>query len=59
LMSIMSIPLLIPAVLILNSICMSTAMGQTVEMSNILTLLGISLLSISLSLILFPFVWRR
>ena len=59
LMSIMSIPLLIPVVLILNRICMSIATGQSIEFSNILTLLGISLLSISLSLILFPFVWRR
>lgn len=52
--SVLSIPVLIPVILILYGLS-----GQTSSGADYLILLSISLLSIALSLILFPFVWKQ
>lgn len=57
--SILSMPLLIPVVLILYKLGTTISKGEEAEASSYLVLIGISLLSISLSLILFPFIWKR
>gem|GEM_PF-2638265 len=57
-LSILSIPLLIPITIILNSIGANLVMSNQLQGSKYVILLGITLLSIALSLILFPFIWK-
>ncbi len=58
-LSILSIPVLIPVILILHNMGISDLMMGTIDNAKYLTLLSISLLSIALSLMLFPYVWRE
>ncbi len=58
-LSILSIPILIPVILTLYRMSVGQVMQGTIEMSQYLTLFSISLLSIALSLFLFPMVWKQ
>ncbi len=58
-LSILSIPLLIPVVLLLNSIGGNLIMGNQLQDSKYVALLGITMMSIALSIVLFPFIWRE
>lgn len=59
LLSILSIPLLIPTVLVLYQMSMGYALQGAIEISQYMILMSISFLSIALSLILFPMIWRQ
>jgi heme exporter protein B len=58
-LSILSIPILIPVILTLYQMSVGQVMQGSIEMSQYLTLFSISLLSIALSLFLFPMVWKQ
>ena len=58
-LSVLSIPILIPVILILYQMSVGQVMQGSIEMSQYLTLFSISLLSIALSLFLFPMVWKQ
>jgi len=58
-LSVLSIPVLIPVILLLYNMGSSGMMGNTVGTSEYITILSISFISIALSMILFPFVWRQ
>lgn len=59
-LSILSIPVLIPVILLLHTMGISQMMSSgSVEVAKYLALLSISLISIALSLVLFPFVWKQ
>lgn len=59
LMSILSIPALIPVILLLNNIGLSVILSQTLSSNSYVALMGISLLTISLSIVLFPYTWKE
>ncbi len=59
LISILALPLLIPVILILKSASDGIIMFSDVENTKYLTLISISFITIALSTILFPFVWRQ
>ncbi len=58
-LSIMSIPLLIPVIIILHNIGENMLVNNPIAMGKYIALIGISLLSISLSIILYPYLWRE
>lgn len=58
-LSILSIPVLIPTVIILFNMGMSLFMRGGVEINQYLVLISISVLSIALSLVLFPVIWKQ
>ncbi len=59
LLSILSIPLLIPAVLLLSNISIELMMSLSMDFSKIISLLAISLLSIGAAIFLHPYIWRQ
>jgi heme exporter protein B len=59
LVSILSIPLLIPAVILLSQLSIQTLMGAGMDNSKIISIIGLSLLSISASILLYPYIWRE
>jgi len=58
-MSILSIPLLIPIVLLLHSIGANLLMGNQQQGGKYVIILGITMMSTALSIILFPYIWRE
>lgn len=58
-LSVLSIPILIPVITILYEMSVGQVMQGSIEISKYLTLFSISLLSIALSLFLFPMVWKQ
>lgn len=58
-LSILSIPILIPVILTLYQMSVGQVMQGSIENSQYLILFSISLLSIALSLFLFPMVWKQ
>lgn len=59
-LSVLSIPVLIPVILLLHGIGTGEMMSSgSIEITSYLAVLSISLISIALSLVLFPFVWRQ
>lgn len=59
LMSIISIPVLIPVILLLNNIGLSVILSQMVSNNSYLALLGISMMTVSLSMVLFSYTWKE
>lgn len=59
LMSVLSLPLLIPVILILKSLTDEIFLNENIEYVKYLTLFSISFITIALSLILFPVVWKQ
>ncbi len=57
--SVLSIPLLIPVTILLNSIGGNLIMSNQLQGSKYVALSGITLLSIALSMLLFPYIWRE
>ena len=58
-LSVLAIPLLIPVVLLLHNLGANVLLGNPMEMGKIAALFGISLVSIALSITLFPYLWRE
>jgi len=58
-LSVLSIPVLIPVILLLYNMGILDMRGAGIDMTLYIAVLSISLLSIALSLVLFPFVWRQ
>lgn len=58
-MSILSIPILIPVIILLNSIGGHILMSNQLQGGKYVAVLGITLLSVALSMILFPYIWRE
>ncbi len=58
-MSILSIPLLIPVVILLHGIGGNLLMGNQLQGGKYVIILGITMMSAALSIILFPYIWRE
>lgn len=59
LISILSLPLLVPVILILKSTTDEIILFNNVEYENYLTLFSMSFITVALSLILFPIIWKE
>ena len=59
LVSILGLPLLIPAILILNKIGKTILQNDEIVMVDVYSLIGIIMISISASLFLYPVVWKQ
>ena len=59
LISILSLPLLIPTVLVLTDMGLSMVLGQKTDTNQYLALASISLISMALSIIFFPMIWKQ
>ncbi|MEL6391063.1 MAG: hypothetical protein AAFQ02_12970 [Bacteroidota bacterium] len=58
-LSILSIPVLIPVVMSLHNIGITKLMMTTVDAAKYIGLFSISLISLALSMVLFPIVWKQ
>ena len=58
-LAILSIPLIIPVIILVNEMGGQMLVNNPVSITQYIGVIGISLLSISLSLILFPFIWKE
>lgn len=61
LMSVLSFPIIIPLLIVLIDLSTNALMGvpRTESIPALLTLLGINIISIAVSLLLFPYLWRE
>ncbi len=59
LLSILSLPLLLPAIILLSQLSIQHMMGAGYDTSKIISLLGLSLLSIASTILLYPYIWRQ
>lgn len=59
LVSILGFPLMIPVIILLNNINKTIIMSGSAPNSRYLLILGISAIGLSLSIVLFPFIWKQ
>ena len=58
-LSILSIPILIPVIILLNSIGANLLMGNDLQSGKFVAIAGITMLSLALSMVLFPYIWKE
>lgn len=59
LLTILTLPLLVPVVLILSTMGNSLLLTGSVEWHSYLLLLGIGVMALALSIVLFPIIWKQ